>query len=58
MAFEKRIDRQGQDAGKENAGQGFGWKEYLVYYLIYTALFCVTAAAVFVWFYMEKRSFV
>lgn len=58
MAFENRIDRQGNGTGTETSGRGFGWKGYLLYYLIYTALFCVMAAAVFVWFYMEKRRFV
>lgn len=38
--------------------QDFGWKGYLLYYLGYTVLFGVMAAAVFVWLYLKKRRFV
>lgn len=46
---------------KEKSGKaegGLGVKGYLVYLLGYTVLFTVTAAAVFVWFYLKKRRFV
>ncbi|MBQ2640533.1 MAG: YfhO family protein, partial [Lachnospiraceae bacterium] len=36
----------------------YGWKGYLAYFAGYTGLFCLTAAAVFVWFYLTKRRFV
>ena len=34
------------------------WKRYLVYFAGYTAVFCLLAAAVFVWFWIRKRRFV
>lgn len=48
---------------KKSGGTGalhrrFGWKEYALYYLGYTVLFCAAAAAVFIWFWLRKRRFV
>lgn len=40
------------------AGRWSGVKGVFVYLIGYTALFCVTAAGVFVWFYLNKRRFV
>ena len=48
-------------AERAAAGTGekpFGWKGILLYYVGYTALFCLMAAAVFVWFWLRKRRFV
>ena len=58
MAFGLKNKRQETDIGTKTGEQGFGWKGYLLYYLAYTALFCVMAAAVFVWFFLKKRRFV
>ncbi|MBQ2640474.1 MAG: hypothetical protein IJG15_00580, partial [Lachnospiraceae bacterium] len=54
------VDTAGQEdsAGEETAEKGPGWKYYLVYFAWYTLLFGVTAAAVFVWFRLNRRHFV
>lgn len=47
------------DKGKNvKKGSRPGVKGFPAFWLAWTGLFCVTAAAVFVWFYLEKRSFV
>ena len=45
-------------ADEDRAEKGPGWKYYLVYFAWYTLLFGLTAAAVFVWFWLKKRRFV
>lgn len=40
------------------SGRQFRWKDYLVYYLGYTVLFGLMAAAVFIWFWVKRRRFV
>ena len=50
--------RHEDGADEDTEEKGPGWKYYLVYFAWYTLLFGVTAAAVFVWFWLKKRRFV
>ena len=58
MAFWNKSKGHENSGGEETAKQGVSWKEYLLYYLIYTVCFVVMTAAVFVWLYLKKRRFV
>ena len=58
MGFLKREKLQENRRGLDGAEKNLGWKEYLLYYIAYTVLFAVTAATIFIWFYLKKRRFV
>lgn len=58
MGFLKREKLQENRRGLDGTEKNLGWKEYLLYYIAYTVLFAVTAATIFVWFYLKKRRFV
>ena len=58
MNLLKKKNEQDTAGGSASVKQGFGWKGYLLYYLSYTLLFGVMAAAVFVWLFLKKRRLV
>ncbi len=58
MNLLKKKNEQDTVGASASVKQGFGWKGYLLYYLSYTLLFGVMAAAVFVWLFLRKRRLV
>ena len=58
MKLLKKKKEQDTVGGSAAVKQEFGWKGYLLYYLFYTLLFGVMAAAVFVWLFLRKRRLV
>ncbi|MDO5132706.1 MAG: YfhO family protein [Eubacteriales bacterium] len=53
-----QAEQKQTEQGMPDGGRPLRIRDYFVYYLGYTVLFCVTAAAVFVWLYLKKRRFV